>query len=175
LGGVLKIGDEARAREFDARERFSKKLRALALPAVHVQPVTCRPEEGDDFDLMRLVPEFRDLKQKLQQLVETTKPKIERLRLTPAKGQSARKIVEVFHEAGLHQVDSLAGRLDGLIREVEGPARQQWAAVSGFEQRWGSDVRECRDLVNNAARLRDDLPQPDDSAGIRHRNSELGY
>ncbi|MDP3000534.1 MAG: PglZ domain-containing protein [Bryobacterales bacterium] len=158
LGGVLKIGDEASARAFDARERFSRKLRrALALPVAHIQPDTRRSEDDDEFDLMRLVPEFRDLKQKLQQLVETTGPKIERLRLTPTKGQSAKKILEIFHQTGLHQVDGLAGRLDGLIRDVEGPARQQWEEVSGFEQRWTSDVRECRNLINNAARLRDDL------------------
>ena len=34
LRGILKIDDEASARAFDARERFSKRLRALALRAL---------------------------------------------------------------------------------------------------------------------------------------------
>jgi PglZ domain len=157
LSTTLKLDNEQEASAFAIRERLSPKLRALALAAANVKPIKPRPDDGNDFDLMRLVPEFRDIKQKLQLVFDSARPKIERLRLTPLKEQTAQKVLDIFHQTGFHQVDSFSGRLDGLMLDIAGPAKQQWAGIAGFEQRWASDVRECRDLISNAAKLRDDL------------------
>ena len=42
-------------------------------------------------------------------------------------------------------------RSDGnhALMTCAGPAKQQWAGIAGFDQRWASDVRECRDLISN--------------------------
>jgi hypothetical protein len=39
----------------------------------------------------------------------------------------------------------------------EGPAKRHWYAVHGFEDVWNRESRECRDLINEAAALRNDL------------------
>ena len=158
LRAKLPLNSEHQAREFAARERFSGKLRNLVLPLVHVPvPPPTPPLGAGDFSLGRLVPDFRDAKQRLHELVRDSKPRIDGLRLTPLRAQTAKMVLDAFDQAGMHQIDSLSGQLNRLIRDIEGPARPEWQLTPGFEQRWAEEVRECRDSMTAAGRLRADL------------------
>jgi hypothetical protein len=158
LYGVLRLNEKEAANRFASRERFSPKLRSLVLSTVEVE-ISPRPEAGsaEDFELGRLVPDFRKAKQRLTNVIDTAKRKVESVRLTSVKSQTIQSIFEVFDGAGIHEIDTLSGHLTRLIRDIEGPARRQWDSTPGFEQRWRAEVRVCRDLVSAAARLEEDL------------------
>ncbi len=154
----LGLNDEERARRFWERERFSSKLRQLAVGASDLSreatPVIGSPGH---FSLSRLVPQFRETKQQLENVVRVAKEALDKIRLTPPRSLTLEQFFDVFDRKGGHRIDSLLGTLNGLISDIEGPARREWEFVPGFEQRWDTDVRTCRDLMNLAGRLRDDL------------------
>ena len=153
----LQLDNEDQARAFAQRERFSSKLRALTPFAIMADKESARLEGKQDFSLDRLVPEFQEVKRRLLDLLNATKPFIERLNLTALRDQSVAKVLDIFDKRGFYQLDQIVGRLNGLIRDVEAPARRQWKTVSGFEDVWAREARECRDAMSTASRLSDDL------------------
>ncbi len=153
----LQLDNETQARAFAQRERFSSKLRALTPFAIMADTESAQLVGKQDFSLDRLVPEFQEVKRRLLDLLNATKPLIERLNLTALRDQSIAKVLDIFEKRGFYQLDQLVGRLNSLIRDVEGPARRQWKTVFGFEDVWAKEVRECRDAMSTASRLRDDL------------------
>ncbi|MGD0519577.1 MAG: PglZ domain-containing protein, partial [Thermoguttaceae bacterium] len=157
LHTTLQLNNEEQARAFAQRERFSSKLRALTPFAIKADKKSARLDGKQDFSLDRLVPEFQEVKRRLLDLLNITKPLIERLNLTALRDQSIAKVLDIFDKRGFYQLDQIVGRLNGLIRDVEGPAQRQWKTVSGFEDVWVKEVRECRDAMSTASRLRNDL------------------
>jgi hypothetical protein len=153
---ALGLGDPGKRTAFAQRERLSPKLRGLVPFEIQTSPTT--PTTGDeDFRLDHLVPEFLHFKGELQAVLNATKGAIENLRLRPLKNQTARDLLQLFVDRGFHRIDRLVGRLQSLIYFVERPARRQWDTVTGFEERWTSEVRACRDAITSASRLRDEL------------------
>jgi hypothetical protein len=154
---ALQLDNEDQARAFAQRERFSSKLRALTPFAIKADKKTAQLEGKQDFSLDRLVPEFQEVKRRLLDLLNATKPLIERLNLTALRDQSLNKVLDIFDQKGFYQLDQIVGRLNSLIRDVEGPAQRQWKTVSGFERVWTKEVAECRDAMSTASNLRNDL------------------
>ncbi len=154
---TLQLDDESQARAFAQRERFSSKLRALTPFAIKADKKMPLFGAKQDFSLERLIPEFQESKRRLLGLLAATKPMIERLNLTASREQSIARVLDIFDKRGFYQLDQIVGRLNGLIRDVEGPAKQQWKTVAGFEKVWTEEVRECRDAMSTASRLRNDL------------------
>jgi hypothetical protein len=154
----LGLSDQERARQFWERERFSSRLRQLAVGASDLPRVATHAiGRPDDFSLSRLVPQFRATRQQLENVVRVAKGALDKIRLTPPRSLTLEQFFDVFDRKEAYRIDSLLGALNGLISDIEGPARREWEFVPGFEQRWDSDVRACRDLMNRASRLRDDL------------------
>jgi hypothetical protein len=157
LAAQFRFAEPGRAQAFVARERYSGKLRSMALAFTDSTAVKKPVPPADEFSLGRMVPEFRAAKEALRDITKAAKPGIERLRLTALKQQTARSVLDVFDQAGVSQIDGLSGRLERLIRDVEGPGRGEWATTPGFEAKWAEEVRECRDLMSTAAKLEEDL------------------
>jgi len=156
------LDDPERARIFAQNERFSNKLRSLVPFAIQeLKPphygTDIKQQPSDDFRLDRLVPEFQETKRQLTGIIDNVKRDINRLQLTPLQSQTAAKFLDIFDQKEFYKVDQLMGRLDSLIRYIEGPAKAQWKLIVGFEQRWEKEVRECRDLIGNAVKLGQDL------------------
>jgi len=157
LHAALELDSQENARNFWARERCSDKLRSLVLAHGDVRLADRGPRSAEDFALSRLVPDFRKARQDLHEVVQAAKGHIERFRLTTLKLQTARMALDTFDTAGTHRIDALSGRLDRLIRDIEGPARREWASTPGFEQRWTEERRECRNLMAQAACFQEDV------------------
>jgi len=156
------LDDPERAKIFAQNERFSNKFRSLvpfAIQELKPSPYGTdrKQRSGDDFRLDRLVPEFQETKRQLTGIINTVKRDINRLQLTPLQNQTASKYLDIFDQKEFYKVDQLMGRLDSLMRYIEGPAKAQWKLIVGFEQRWEKEVRECRDLIGNAVKLGHDL------------------
>lgn len=145
------------ARRFWERERLSNKLRQLAVYEGAPERVVGRTGPDAEFSLFSLVPQFRDQKRTLEQIVRNVKAALDRLRLTPPKELKLRHVLDVYDNAEAYRIESLLGGLNRLIVDIEGPARREWDLVPDFQQRWTVDVQACRDLMNRAGRLRDDL------------------
>jgi hypothetical protein len=153
---VLGLEETTNARAFVQRERLSPKLRGLV--PFELQTAAPGAESGEsDFRLDHLVPEFLQFKRELEAILSATRGPIENMHLRPLKGQTAKDFLQIFIERGFYRVDRLVGRLQSLIYFVEGPARRQWSDVAGFETRWAKEVRECREAMTTAGRLRDEL------------------
>jgi len=157
LRSVLRLDEPDQARKFVQDEQMSQRLRSLApfelQPARGVADATAEAS----FELGHLVPEFRQFKAVLHKLVQEAKRPIESLKLRPDKEISSRDLLNVFVDQRFYRSDRIVGRLQRLIADIEGPARRKWSLVPGFEDRWNKEVRECRDLIVLAGRLRDDL------------------
>jgi len=154
----LGLGDPQRAREFWERERLSARLRQLAVGAsIPVRATVSVGMPADDFALTTLVPQFRETSRLLEQVVQSARQALDRIRLTPPRELKLRQFFDVYDRQGACRIDSLLGALNGLIGDIEGPTRREWEFAPGFEERWNSEVRACRDLMNQADRLRDDL------------------
>lgn len=156
LHSTLRLDEEEQARKFAEEERLSPKLRAL-VPFQLQRETAELKRPGGDFALDRLVPEFMQLKAELNSLINSTATAVERLRLTPSKQMQAKQVTEPFVDGLFHRVDHLVGKLESLLYYIEGPARPQWPHFEGFEKLWFENARECRDLLHNAGKLRDDL------------------
>jgi len=158
LHTTLQLDAADNACQFAQRERFSSKLRSLvshAIPSTGTRP-TSGPA-GLDFSIDRLMPQFRDLKQTLANLVTKAESSVKSLHLTALRELTAAKVLQVFDHVGIHKIDSLLGGLSGLIRDIEGPAHRQWQGIAGFPERWAKDLQDCQNLMTEAGRLRDDL------------------
>jgi hypothetical protein len=153
LAATFKFNETGSARAFTARERYSPKLRSMALAFTDTPVGPKVVPAADEFSLGRMVPEFRAAKETVRDIVKAAKPGIERLRLTALKQQTARSVLDIFDQAGVSQIDGLSGRLERLIRDVEGPGRIEWPTTPGFEAKWAEEVRDCRNLMATAAKL----------------------
>ncbi len=158
LHARLGLDDPECARLFWERERFSTKLKQLVVstPVPRLAPVTVSGD-ADEFSLTKLVPQFRETTRALEQVVQAAKQALDHIRLTPPRELTLQHFFDVYDQREAYRIDSLLGELNGLIVDIEGPARREWAFAPGFEQRWNSDVRASRDLMNRAGRIRDDL------------------
>jgi hypothetical protein len=157
LHSRMQLGVQENARRFWERERLSNKLRQLAVYEAAPEHVAGRPGAEAEFSLFALVPQFRDQKRTLEEIVRNVKAALDRLRLTPPKDVKLRHVLDVYDKAEAYRIDSLLGGLNRLIVDIEGPARREWDLVPNFQERWTADVQSCRDLMNRAGRLRDDL------------------
>ena len=158
LHARLGLGDPCRARLFWERERFSSKLRQLAVGAsVPARTTVSVGKPADDFSLTTLVPQFRETTRALEQVIRAAKQALDRIRLTPPQELTLQQFFDVYDQKEAYRIDSLLGALNGLIADIEGPARREWKFAPGFEERWNSDVDACRGLMNRAGRIRDDL------------------
>lgn len=153
----LQLSLTENARRFWDRERLSTKLRQLAVYEAAPERVIGRGKPDGDFSLFALVPQFRDQKRALEHVVKNVKTALDRLRLTPPRDLKLKQVLDVYDKAEAYRIDSLLGGLNRLIVDIEGPARRDWELVPNFEERWTEDVQSCRDLMNRAGRLRDDL------------------
>jgi hypothetical protein len=155
---TLQLNIPENASRFAEREHLSPRLRSQVAYEVRDGKSVPRIEPRDlGFSIDDLIPRFRDNKQTLNLLIRKTKDSVERLRLTPRSELRASKFLEIFDSGGVHRMDALIGSLNSLIRDIEGPAKWQWQSIPGFKERWSKDLQECRDLMSNGARLRDDL------------------
>lgn len=77
--------------------------------------------------------------------------------MVPPRARTAAQTLEIFVNHKLYRMDRLLGQLNGLIRDIEGPARRQWQGLTGFEVRWQQELRDCRDAMAETGELRDDL------------------
>lgn len=157
LHGRMQLGVQENARRFWERERLSNKLRQLALYEAAPAREIGREQPDGEFSLSALVPQFRNQKGTLEQIVRNVKAALDRLRLTPPKDLKLRHVLDVYDKAQAYRIESLLGGLNRLIVDIEGPARREWDLVPNFKERWAADVQSCRDLMNRAGRLRDDL------------------
>jgi len=158
LNSSLQLTIPENARRLAEHERLSSKLRSqVAYEVPSPRAVAGLVAAELDFSIDILVPQFRDSKQSLAELVRQAGQAIERLRLTPPGQAKTESVLHVYDQEGMHKVDLLLGTLNSLIRDIEGPARRNWQAIPGFEERWNKDLLQCRDLMSQAARLRDDL------------------
>jgi hypothetical protein len=156
LQSSLELSNPEKARQFARSERFSGKLQSL-VPFDVIVPESKGAGSEADFSLGRLVPELMEAKDSLLKLVKVAKSAIERLRLTPIDKQTAKGILDIFIKQEFYQVDHLIAKIDNLIYYINGPAKHEWTKVDDFEKRWNAEVRECRDAMNDAGRLRDEL------------------
>lgn len=156
LRSGLDLSDAEKAKQFARDERLSSKLRSL-VPFDILTPPIPKPGVPDGFALDRLVPEFREAKRELTNLIASIRPSVERLRLTPPDKQNAKKILDVFVNQEFYKIEQLIGRLDSLMYYIDGPAKRQWQKIDGFEHRWVQETRECRDAIVATRRLRDEL------------------
>lgn len=156
LQSSLELSNPEKARQFARAERLSGTLRSL-VPFDAVVPEPTGEGSEVDFSLGRLVPQLMEAKQDLLRLVNIAKGAVERLRLTPIEKQTAKDILDIFVKEEFYRVDHLIARIDNLIYYITGPAKREWPKVGGFEKRWVAEVRECRDAVTDAGRLRDEL------------------
>jgi len=152
----LELSNSEKARQFAHSERLSSKLQSL-VPFDAVLPEPAGEGSEIDFSLGRLVPQLMEAKEDLLKLVKVAKGAVERLRLTPLDKQMAKGVLDIFVKQEFYRVDHLIARIDNLIYYITGPAKREWAKVDGFEKRWTAEVRECRDAVTDAGRLRDEL------------------
>ncbi|MBI5489025.1 MAG: PglZ domain-containing protein [Deltaproteobacteria bacterium] len=152
----LELKDEEHAARFAEAEKLSDKLRGLVAFEARM-PSTPPGGSDQDFRVERLVPEFRNARDDLAQIVGRLRMPIENLTLVATKSLSARRILDLFADGGLHRTELLAGLLDSQVYRVENAARRQWDGIPGFAERWATEVRVARDLIDRAARLRDAL------------------
>lgn len=153
---VFGLGSKEKAQEFGRREKFSGKLRSIVAFEIEGPAVTTG-DSRDPFRLEHLVPEFIQIKNELHRIVQQNRSQIETLRLKPGKKLEWDTFKKLFSEAGFFRIDRMIGRLQILIGYVEGAAKPQQISIPGFEDRWCSEVKDCRDLITTATRLRDDL------------------
>jgi hypothetical protein len=153
---TLKLAETNAAKRFAQRERYSNVLRAL-VPFEIQRKATIEPRQDEDFSLDHLVPEFRRFKEELDEMVQRLKSPIENLRLKRVQDLPIGDILNLFAKEGFFECERLTGRLESLIHFIEVPAKRGWKEIPGFEQRWNTESRACRDTVALAARLRDDL------------------
>ncbi len=153
---ALKLDNADNARRFGQEERLSGKLRSLVSFEIERPPLTLG-QERNRFRLEHLVPEFSQAKADLSTIVNKTRPTIEGLRLKPAGKLQLAQFMKLFDETGFHLCDRLIGRLETLIYYITAPAREQWQTIPGFEQRWDVELRECREVIAGASKLRDEL------------------
>ena len=156
LQSSLELSNPDNARQFARSERFSGKLQSL-VPFDAIVPESTGTESGVDFSLGSLVPQLMEAKDDLLKLVKIAKSAIERLRLTPTDKQTAKGILDIFIKQEFYRVDHLIANIDNLIYYINSPAKHEWAKIDGFEKRWNAEERECRDVIADAGRLRDDL------------------
>ena len=156
LQSSLELSSPENARQFARSERFSGTLQSLVPFDVIVRDLT-EVERQADFSLGRLIPQLVEAKEDLLKLVKVAKSAIERLRLTPTDKQTAKGILDIFVRHEFYKVDHLTASIDNLIYYINGPAKHEWGQVDGFEIRWNDEVRECRDAMALAGRLRDEL------------------
>lgn len=151
----LNLDDRASAREFAVRERLSPRLRELVPFDVVKESVSVGSD--DDLNLTRLVPEFREKRDRLATLVASVKPLVERLKLRPPAPELLDDILKTFLERGFYQADVLAGRIETLIRHVDVAVQANGRLSDAQVETWQRDAAACRDLVGEAGQLRDTL------------------
>lgn len=153
----LKLDDAQNAKEFAAREHFSKELRALLPFERGMVETPGASTRRDDFSLPELVSGFLDAKTELTAICSAAKPLVERLKLTSVKDQSVRVVRDIYLDKNLCLVDQLAGQMQEAILDIEGPARRRWQGLPGFEERWKTEATAGRNLIEQARRLGTDL------------------
>ena len=153
---VLNLGEAQNAKRFGQEEKLSSRLRELVSFEIERPPLVLG-DSHDRFRLDHLVPEFSQAKAELARIVGKTRSLIENLRLRPAKKLDWDQFRRLFDDAGLYRTDRLMGRLDTLIYYIEAPARVLWKTIPGFQARWEAELGECRKVMADAGKLRDDL------------------
>jgi hypothetical protein len=155
----LGLDDLEKAKTFYEEEHFSRKLRELVPfavpPAPKVSPIG--EKRPDLFSLSSLVPQFMQLRSSLGEIYTSTKPLVDRLRLTALKDQKIDNVRDIFIDKQVYAVDRLLGELHALKRDIDGPAKAQWRDVPGFEARWKAESANVDTAMDNTVRLLDEL------------------
>jgi len=153
----LKLDEAEGSKEFAASEHFSKELRGLVPFERGVVEVVGTTGGRDEFSLPELVNTFLDAKKELAVICSAAKPTVERMKLTSVKDQSVEAVRDIFLGKNLYLVDQLGGQIQQAILDIEGPARNRWPGLCGFEERWKAEAAAGRNLIEQARRLGTDL------------------
>lgn len=152
----LKLDNAENARAFGQRERFSGRLRSLVSFEID-RPTLVLGQARDPFRLEHLVPELSQQRLELSEIIRSCGKTIGDLRLKRAEKLDIKELIDLFDRAAFYRVDRMIGRIETLIRYIEGPAKRQWKSIPGFEHRWTAQAKTCRELLVEASRLRDEL------------------
>lgn len=154
---VFDLSNTEKAQQFGRDEKLSGKLRSLVAFEIEKQPAMSGGDLRDPFRLEHLVPEFIQIKNELHRIVQQNRSQVESLRLRLAKKLEWDTFRKLFTESDFYRIDRMVGRLQTLIQYVDIAARPQRESIPGFDERWSLEVKDCRVLIANASKLRDEL------------------
>ena len=154
LRGVLALDTPEKRTRFGRNERYSDLLRDRLAPFEQERkPPEIRGHK--DFSLGELIPRFVQAKREMAGLVSHAGRALDALRLTAPRDLTLKRILGPFVEGGLCRADLVAGEIDNLIRDIDGPARPAWEGIPEIEQRWRLERQQAREDVASARKTLD--------------------